>query len=361
MLRDAGFDAKYMKGGHSAWKAIGGAIKLIAEQSPEIEAQARRRIHETDVYMSMLEEYYLQPNAPDPVLPEAEVLRCVRRFVPTAKAMTRVDESGGEARTYIVDEAIVLKVQRPQQVRVGTSLAREVFFLNQLAAAAPDLPVPRVLGYNRETNLLEYNIQTRIPGVAYENANLSPEVRHGIIFSVGRLLRRLHAIPQQPFHDSAHFPMDRTPADFKVRLSEYFGVVATRLKVKGRAWPLEIPLETVRDRALAALPESQEFVALHSNPGPPHAFVDPTTGRFLGLIDFGDAYISHPALDVWRWRWPTERAAALAGYTADAPVSDDFMRTWKAVTVAASAILVAFFPAREDEATRDLRQSLSDL
>ena len=25
---DAGFDAKYMKGGHSAWKAIGGPIKL---------------------------------------------------------------------------------------------------------------------------------------------------------------------------------------------------------------------------------------------------------------------------------------------------------------------------------------------
>jgi superoxide dismutase, Fe-Mn family len=27
-LREAGFDAKYMKGGHSAWKAIGGSIKL---------------------------------------------------------------------------------------------------------------------------------------------------------------------------------------------------------------------------------------------------------------------------------------------------------------------------------------------
>ena len=38
MLREAGFDAKYMKGGHSAWKAIGGAIKPIAEESPEIEA-----------------------------------------------------------------------------------------------------------------------------------------------------------------------------------------------------------------------------------------------------------------------------------------------------------------------------------
>ena len=27
-LRDAGFDAKYMEGGHSAWKAIGGATKI---------------------------------------------------------------------------------------------------------------------------------------------------------------------------------------------------------------------------------------------------------------------------------------------------------------------------------------------
>ena len=42
----------------------------------------------------MLEEYYLQPDAPDPVLTQAEVLRCVRRFVPTAKATTRIDESG---------------------------------------------------------------------------------------------------------------------------------------------------------------------------------------------------------------------------------------------------------------------------
>ena len=37
MLREAGFDAKYMKGGHSAWKAIGGAIKPIAEESQEVE------------------------------------------------------------------------------------------------------------------------------------------------------------------------------------------------------------------------------------------------------------------------------------------------------------------------------------
>ena len=37
MLREAGFDAKYMKGGHSAWKAFGGAMKPIAEERPAVE------------------------------------------------------------------------------------------------------------------------------------------------------------------------------------------------------------------------------------------------------------------------------------------------------------------------------------
>jgi rhodanese-related sulfurtransferase len=29
-LREAGFDAKYMKGGHAGWKATGGATKMFA-------------------------------------------------------------------------------------------------------------------------------------------------------------------------------------------------------------------------------------------------------------------------------------------------------------------------------------------
>jgi hygromycin-B 7''-O-kinase len=61
----------------------------------------------------MPKDRYLQPNAPDPVLAESVVLRLVRQFVPTAQAVTAVDESGGEARTYRVDDTIVLKTQRP--------------------------------------------------------------------------------------------------------------------------------------------------------------------------------------------------------------------------------------------------------
>src|SRR5438067_742025 len=68
------------------------------------------------------------------------------------------------------------------------------------------------------------------------------------------------------------------------------------------------PAEVAR-RALAALPPSDVRVALHSNPAPEHTFVDPASGAYTGTIDFGDAYISHPALDLRRWRDPADREA----------------------------------------------------
>src|SRR5262249_56508754 len=85
-------------------------------------------------------------------------------------------------------------------------------------------------------------------------------------------------------------------------------------------------------RVLAALPAAVELVALHSNPGPVHTFVQPETLDFVGLIDFGDAYISHPGLD---WRWPThaDRVALLHGYCDDIPVTDEFMAAWQAALV----------------------------
>lgn len=75
----------------------------------------------------MFEHTYSQPDAPDPVLDEELVLSLVRRHVPDARVVTGIDESGGEARTYAVDEAIILKVQRPQQLRPLTSVEKEGF------------------------------------------------------------------------------------------------------------------------------------------------------------------------------------------------------------------------------------------
>ncbi|XJC74227.1 hypothetical protein ACHFCA_27480 [Delftia tsuruhatensis] len=75
----------------------------------------------------MGKDFYIQPDAADPVLDPDAVLAIVRLHAAGAKAVRAVDESGGEARAYAIDNGLILKVQRPQQLRARTSLAKERF------------------------------------------------------------------------------------------------------------------------------------------------------------------------------------------------------------------------------------------
>ena len=57
----------------------------------------------------MPKDIYLQPDAPDPVLEQDFVLSLARRHAPQVCAVTAIDESGGEARTYVIDDRLILK------------------------------------------------------------------------------------------------------------------------------------------------------------------------------------------------------------------------------------------------------------
>lgn len=308
----------------------------------------------------MPRDIYIQPDAPDPILSEDLVLSLVRRHVPTAQAVTGVDESGGEARTYAIDATLILKVQRPQQLRPRTSLAKEVWFLQQLESVS-DISVPQVLGYGRDSALLEYTVMTRMPGVAMRHVPLSEQEHAAVLFQLGKTLRRIHSLSQGPFIENALFPGDRTFAAVQQRFREYFAEMAEIYATRGTPWPLAMPLSELGEEVLASLPENDERVALHSNPYAEHTFVDPVTHAYLGLIDFGDAYISHPAFDLRRWNRPAEREALLRGYTAEAPVSLAFLATWKAVMILADVIVMAHYPDRAAPAADDLQQLLSTL
>jgi hypothetical protein len=65
----------------------------------------------------------------DPLWPDERVLEVVSRHVPTVCMVTGIDESGGEARVYFLDEDLVFKVQRPHRVRSWTSLIKEAVLL----------------------------------------------------------------------------------------------------------------------------------------------------------------------------------------------------------------------------------------
>jgi hygromycin-B 7''-O-kinase len=300
-------------------------------------------------------DIYSQPNAADPVLEERTVLDIVRRHGVRCSAVTSIDETGGEARAYMLDDKLVLKVQRPHRLRPRTSLEKEAFFLHQLAAYS-DIVVPHVLGYGRHDNI-EYIVMTQMPGVPALTIELTGVQRRDVLHQLGRILRRLHAIPQAPFYGSALFPGSRTQDAFVERARANLAHAVQVIGDTPNLWQLGVSPADLASRVLAALPASVELVALHSNPGPVHTFVRPDSFEFVGLIDFGDAYISHPALD---WRWPThaDRVALLHGYCDEIPVTDEFMVAWRAALVLSDMAALATRPETRPQALERLRDLL---
>jgi aminoglycoside phosphotransferase (APT) family kinase protein len=301
---------------------------------------------------------YVQRTAPDPVLDPATVLRIVRQHVRGAAAVTAVDETGGEARTYMVDDGIVLKTQRPQQLRERTSLEKETFFLNALAAAS-DVRVPRVLGYGRDGDV-EYICMSRMPGVAARTVTIEGAARAALLRELGGMLLRIHALPRLQFFDHPLFPGPRSTEAFEERLRAGFERAVETIERDPTVWGLAEPPRAIADRVIATQRGAVDLVALHSNPGPEHVFVDPATLRLTGIIDFGDAYIAHPAFDM-RWPRPEDRDALLAGYTEERRPSEMFLAAWRASQVLADMTVIATRPDRRDATTQTLVKLAADL
>jgi hygromycin-B 7''-O-kinase len=305
---------------------------------------------------------YMQPDAPDPVLPAEVVLALVQRHLPDARSVVAVEESGGEARTYLIDHDVILKVQRPQQLRPLTSLAKEVFFLAQLAALpeARRISAPRVLGHGT-AETIEYTVLTRMPGVALIRTALPAPTRHAVLVELGRTLRRVHALPLEPFVESGIVPGDLAFMDTMTRIAEPLLDRARDVREGRVVWDFPLSIEQIAGRALSSLPHVTERAALHSNPYEEHTFVDPERGVFSGLIDFGDAYISHPALEIRRWNRPADRDAILAGYQAEGRVSDNWLAVWRVLMIVADVDTMLRVPERAEEARSDLTALLAEL
>lgn len=264
---------------------------------------------------------YLQPGAPDPVLTEKAVVAAAARHVPDVGGLLEVDESGGEARAYMLDGGVVVKTQRPHRLRPRTSLAKEAEFLQELDRAG-EFPVPRVLGYGHVEGI-EYLCLSRMQGVASRHAQLSAEQRADMLRTLGGVLRAVHQIDQSRLRAGGLMPGDENSADLGPRFDDAFGRLAETLR-SDQTWRGDLDIRQLASRLIDRLPANTDPVALHSNPGPEHIFVDPATGRFTGIIDFGDAYRSHPALDLRPWRQSADLANLLAGYQAAGPLPGGF-------------------------------------
>jgi aminoglycoside phosphotransferase (APT) family kinase protein len=284
-----------------------------------------------------------------------------RRHVPTAVAVTGVDESGGEARAYLVDDDVVVKTQRPYRLRPRTSLAKEAYLLDALAPVL-GARIPRLRGYGdvpTSDGVVEYVCMTRMAGLPVRSVTLAGAARATVLTGVGRLLRVLHATPA----DDPIVPRDDDAAALRRRLRFGFGDIADALAERPGAWTLPVPADEVIRRALVALPAAlgRPPVVLHSNPSPTHVFVDPDTQEFTGLIDFGDSYASHPALDLHRWAAPADRVAIRDAYLDGSVATAEFDRVWTIAMIYTDLAVIASGSPDADAAAGDLTARLGDL
>lgn len=313
---------------------------------------------------------YSQPDAPDPVLPDELVLGLVRAHLSPPDrvgAVLAVDESGGEARAYLLDGGVVVKTQRPQRLRPRTSLAKEAALLTALAATLPGR-VPTLFGYDQvdtRAGQVELLVMSRVAGnaVVTRPTGLAGPARAEVLRELAAVLRAVHALDLTALVPAGLLPVDADAAGLHRRVELGLADLVEHFDAHPGSWPLAVAPSQVAAAALDALPRrlEQPPVALHSNPGPTHVFVD--DGRvFTGLIDFGDSCASHPALDLRTWPDPADRLLLRECYLDGRPAGTEWDAVWTVAMLQADlGVLAGRRPELVDAAAADLTARLAQL
>jgi len=161
---------------------------------------------------------------------------------------------------------------------------------------------------------------TKISGKAVRYLELSLKQKEDILYDLGKTLYKIHNIDKQPFLDCKLFPNDIDSKGVKSRLEYEFDWKIKRLNdVSKKDFKYALDL---KDKLLKTIIKLDEFVPIHTNPSISHTFVNDEF-NFSGLIDFGDAIISHPVLDIKIWNM-LDRPFLLKGYFSTSSSSKNF-------------------------------------
>lgn len=241
------------------------------------------------------------------------------RFGVPAAGVRLLPAQGVANATYALGERWVLRVARPGY---EADLAKEAALLPVVRDAG--LPVPALLehgagGPGRRLHV----VLERCRGASLDATDLPDDVRREGYRDLGRVLRRLHAarLAAPPGVD-ADDPGDLAAVVEDLRVAGWIGTAEADWL---RAWT---------DWLARWCPRSPGAVVLHGDAAPQNVLVDPASGRVRALLDWGDAAVSDPAVDLAKVP-PRFLPDAVAGYVerpdcAPSPASPDDERAWGA-------------------------------
>jgi aminoglycoside phosphotransferase (APT) family kinase protein len=190
---------------------------------------------------------------------------------------------------HVVSAASGLTVRRRRRPGAdGLSVTAEAALLGLVAKVSP-LPVPRVLGLWPEREEMEME---RVPGVPL--LELLPRARASELErlggELGRFLAAVNAIPVSEVAGTV--PVDDTS------MTAYLEEAAEMVDVVVDEVPLPHQRAVLRFLAAAPPAEPDELRLSHHDLGAEHVFVMPESLAITGIIDWSDAAVTDPALDL---------------------------------------------------------------
>ena len=205
---------------------------------------------------------------------------------------------GWDVTVYLVDDTWAVRFPR-REVAVPT-LLREIALLPALAPRLPlPVPVPQLVGRATDDFPWTFWGARVVPGVELADSGLRDEERSVAARDVGAFLAVLHdpSVARAHGADLPHDPMRRGLPSTRGPMTREF---LDKLAARG-TWEKGSAVDRAVDEVLAAgqpldAPEGTP-VLVHGDLHLRHLLVSPEGGA-AGVIDWGDACLADPALDL---------------------------------------------------------------
>ncbi|WP_433506079.1 phosphotransferase family protein [Pseudonocardia halophobica] len=240
----------------------------------------------------------------------AEVAARLARHMPglRASAVTPLG-SGLDHDAYDVDGTLVVRYRRePDQAATAGAVRREAALLRRVAEACP-VPVPPVRLVLPEEGCLVLGRLAGTPLLDRSEAERAA-VAPGVGATLGAVLTALHALPRDRLGAEVAVD-DVAPEEWHDEAAETYPTVRSEI-------PPDFRPGVERFLSGPPAPVAPRLAFTHNDLGVEHVLVD--GGRVTGIIDWSDAAIADPAVDlgrILRDLGPAALDSALTAYGAD--------------------------------------------
>ncbi len=167
-----------------------------------------------------------------------------------------------------------------------------------------------------------YMVLRRVSGADIERLTLPATASEAIYREVGRQLAVLHNATVNERVASSLIPVDTGRHDPRLLLPPI--VRDGGLDGETAEW-----LRSWFDRLAPFVPDDPPVVLIHGDIAPRNLMVDPASGEFRAVIDWGDAALAEPAMDFAKLPLAM-LPATLEGYLGHDDWSGDDLRSWQA-------------------------------